>query len=140
MAGKIVRSQNSDFTQIYRTFFAKDLHSENLVEFTIEDLTDDYADKAADLLVNCLAFDEVFNKSLKISENPQALKVLKEFYMYVVREKFSLACFKTESRELVGVNALVVKSKGDEKIQVRKKVKKIATFIKLESFRLKIQK
>ena len=117
----MARTLNSDYPQIYRTFFAKDLHSENFVEFTVEDLTESYADQAADLLINCLADDEVFNKSVKISENPEAMKVLKEFCKKVVSDKFSLAwlsMFQKNVKELVGVNLLVAKSKDDAKFQV----------------------
>jgi hypothetical protein len=118
MEGQIVSSENSAIPRIYRTFSAKNKTTGDLIEFAVQDLTDDYAEEAADLLINHLVSEEVFIKASGIGESFEAKTTLRYFYKQVVAQKHSLACFEKESNQLVGLNVLTVKHKDDVEVEV----------------------
>lgn len=93
---------------------AKALDSDELIEYFVEDLTEKHVEKAVDLILNFLAPEETFQRSIKLAEKENAKEILTEIYSGVFKERVSLACFVSGSFEMVGLNALKVESKGIE--------------------------
>lgn len=100
--------RSSTYPQIYREFCVKD------EEFYIADLTEDDAEEALDLLVKYVIPEENFCKAIEIHKKPNAVKVMCDGYRGLFKLKTSLACFRQDSKELVGLNILGVKMRDEE--------------------------
>lgn len=121
MSEKFARCEDDDYPLTYLTFTAKDLDSDELIEYTVEDLTVDYTEPAVDICVKFLSPDEAFNQATKVPETPSSVEAIQAFNKKTIAERLSLACFNSRTRELVGLNLLIVKSRTDKgKIEVRK--------------------
>lgn len=95
--------------QVYKNFTAAD------EEFVIKDLSTDRIEEAADFMIKFYASDETFMKVIKVSEN-----LLKQFYRFVFKENCAIGCFKKTTDEMIGINALSVKTKSiDTSFNVR---------------------
>ena len=128
------RQESLNFPQIYKTFKVSD------EEFYISDLTDDYFDAALELLVMYVMPEENFCKAIQIHKNPNAMKIMCENYRILFAKKTSLACFKKETNELVGLNILGVNTKGVEKVlSVSKIGVRRTAIILINNFRITIQ-
>lgn len=120
MVVKFKRPKDLEYPKTYHTFHAKDSNTDELVEYVVEDLTEEYTEQALEIFNSFLSPEEICNRAAKVPQTPNAVKALTEFNRLVIKEKFSLACFKKETREFVGFNFLTVKSKSDNaKFEVR---------------------
>lgn len=102
------RPESSIFPQVYQTFTAKG------EEFYISDLTEDHTEAALDLLVRYVVPEENFCRAVRIHEKPNAMKIICENYRELFGKKTSLVCCKKETGEIVGLNILGVKTKGEK--------------------------
>lgn len=99
---------------VYQTFTVRNKESGQDEEFVIQDLPDDLHEKAAEFMIQYYMRDETFQKAIQVSED-----ALREFYRFVFNQKVTIVCFKKGSREILGMNALSVKTKGiDTSFQV----------------------
>ena len=108
------QSQNKMVVKFERNFFVPQIYEtftlcleEGEVEFVIQDLPLEMFEKAADFMIKYYKEDETFSLALNVSE-----ATLKEFYRFVLKEKTTVACLRANTREIVGLNVLSVKSKG----------------------------
>lgn len=102
------RPEGSIYPQIYKTFVVKD------EEFYITDLTADHSEQALDLITQYVIPEENFCKAIQIHTKPNAMKIMMESYRDLFKKQMSLVCIKKETGELVGLNILGVKTKGEE--------------------------
>lgn len=100
------------YPQIYHSFMAKDKSSDDLVEYYIQDLTENKFNLAIEFMVKNQVRDETFHKAFNLYENKNAVIAAKSFYREILKEKMSLVCFKMGSDEIVSVNMMYVQSKG----------------------------
>lgn len=134
MVEKFQRPEVPIFPQIYRKFTANNFGSDELVEYHVQDLTDQYAEQTIEMVLKFLTTEETLQRSINLAERDFAPKILGAFYGSVVKERTSLGCFKTATMEMVGVNALVVKTKGQkEKIKVKIILKSFAFIFVLQN-------
>lgn len=111
---KFKRPENLSFPHVYYSFTAKDKNNDKLVEYRVQDLPEEYYDEAVAFMVSYFIPDETFCSSRDVSNQPSAVKEMRNFWKAAVSEKLSIACFRTDgSDELVGANVLLVKSKDD---------------------------
>lgn len=121
---KFERPKHLEFPKVYHTFQAKDVDSDNLVSYRVQDLPVEYYEKAVELMVKYQLPEETLAASKKLVESEEALEICKFFIGEVFLEKLSLACFKEGSDELVAVNAMVVDVQSyEEEINVRHKLR-----------------
>lgn len=92
---------------VYQTYFSKNDKTGEVEEFVFKDIVQENFEEASEFMLEYYAKDETFLNAIKISQ-----VVLKEFYMYVFRQNSAVGCFKKGTNELVGVNALSVKTQG----------------------------
>lgn len=88
-----------------------------LHHFRIQDLTEEFYEKAIHLFLTDFIADEPIAKELKIWEDPLSLAEMRNLWSSVLRHRVSLACFDEESGELVGVNAVFIET-GNESYDV----------------------
>lgn len=109
---KFVRPESIKIPQVYLTFNAKDKNSDVVVSYRVQDLTEEYYEKAVDLLVKHFLAEETFCACRKLIESEKAVEEFRSLWRSCFAEKLSLACFKDGSDELISVNALMVNIKG----------------------------
>jgi hypothetical protein len=111
---KYKRPESLSFPQIYYKFNAKDKNSDNIVEYRVQDLPEEYFEQTVDFMVKYFIPDETLCMSLGISRKAAPIKEFSDFWMCALKEKLSIACFKNDgSEEFVGANVLLVSSKDD---------------------------
>jgi hypothetical protein len=113
---KFERPKNLSFPHVYYTFKVKDKGSDHVVEYRVQDLTEEYFETALDLIVAHFVPEETFCLCKRISESLKSINAICEFYRGVFKKRLSIACFKNEGddKELVAVNVFVVKESKDE--------------------------
>ncbi|CAO1407403.1 unnamed protein product [Diamesa hyperborea] len=112
---KFERPKNLEFPKVYHTFQAKDVDSDNLVTYRVQDLPEEYYEKALELMEKYQLPEETLSASKKLVENQEAFEICKAFVGGVFSEKLSLACFKDGcSDELIAVNVLMIATSDDD--------------------------
>jgi len=97
-------------SKIYSTFKAKDKDSDEIIEYSIQDIPEDKFEEAINLYFEHFIKDEV----RKLHENQNALIELRHVWMEGIKKsRLGVACFKCDG-EMVGVNILSITDKNDE--------------------------
>lgn len=112
MVSKFVKPADILYPQVFHTFMAKDKDSDELVEYMVQDLTENKFNLAIEFMIKNQVREETFHKALNLYENDNAVKDARSFYRKILNEKMSLICTKLSSDEIVSVNVMYVKSKG----------------------------
>lgn len=86
----------------------------NNEEFHIADLTEKHVEEALELLAKFVIPEENFCKAIQIHTKENAMKIMMETYRELIAKRMSLGCFKTGTDELVGLNILGVKTRGEK--------------------------
>lgn len=127
------RPESSEFPKIWHTFKARDIDSDNLVEYRIQDLPESRFDEAVRMMSSAFCRDEpiceaygalnicfFFCKSNSYSFNftglandPVAIEDQEVMWKSIVNQKSALVCFKEGSTEIVGVNMNIITGKND---------------------------
>ena len=120
MVTKYERKTDKLYPIIHHKFTARNL-DDQLVEFNVQDLTQDHAAEAIDFIFKFNTPDETFQKAIKLAEKDYAPIFMSQYYSQVFAERISLACFESGTNKLVGLNAMTIKSKGikDEILEVK---------------------
>lgn len=105
--------------KIYSKFFAKDLNSDDLVEYQIQDLTEEYFDYCIELYAKDLLMEEIIYKASGIDKDPVAIEIMRDFMRKIYEKKHSLVCLRSDTKEIVGCNGLYVKSRGEQAFGVK---------------------
>lgn len=122
MVTPYVRPESSSYPQTYYRFEASDPNSNNIVKYHVQDLTEDDYDKALELIAKYLTPDETFQRAINLAGKDYLTELLQLYFGSIFDEKVSIACFNSESNEMVGLNALTIKSRGvKETLQVKNK-------------------
>ncbi|XP_063698460.1 uncharacterized protein LOC134829346 [Culicoides brevitarsis] len=107
------RPSNIPFPSVWHTFKAKDLDSDELVEYRVQDMPPEYHQKAMDLMQFDFLRDEVLCASTEISKDEVSLKEILELWQQMLKGNTVLACFRENSDELVGLNMVMVETKDN---------------------------
>ena len=108
------RPDKSVFPQVYHTFKAKDLNSDNIAEYRVQDLPEEYYEQTVDFMVKYFLPDEPISASRDLSNKPCAIKAFRELWHKTLKQKLSIGCFKNDgTNEFVGANMLLIYSKDD---------------------------
>lgn len=97
-------------TKFERWFFRPQVYGKFSVkneEFSIEDLPANQFEDAVDFMIKYYAADETFMKAFQVPEQS-----LREFYRFVFKQRTTIVCFKKGCSDIVGINALSVRTKG----------------------------
>jgi ribosomal protein S18 acetylase RimI-like enzyme len=111
---KFKRPESLSFPQVYYTFKARDKNSDDVIEYRVQDLPEEYYERAVDFMVKYFLPDETFCSSKGLPDKPSGVKEFRDFWSAAMTEKLSIGCFRNDgSDELVGANVLLVSSKED---------------------------
>lgn len=111
------RPVNVTFPQVWLKFQAKDLNSDNLVNYTVEDLPLDRYDEAIDYMFTHFLVDEPRYKAMGVSTDEESAIEIRKLFKIVLQQKMVVACFKEGSDEFVGLNMLAIVTKEDQKVK-----------------------
>ena len=107
------RPEGSLYPIIYSSFKAKLKNSDEVEEYFVQDLTEEYFDRAVDFIVENHAKGAVYHKASKTLDGDSGIQLVREMYSNVFKEKISLICFKLGSKEIAGLNALCIKTRDN---------------------------
>lgn len=122
MVTKFERSGILFNPQVYHSFKLTNKDTNEVEEYLVQDLPQEQVEEAAEFMIEHYVRHETFQKAARV---PKA--ALMQFYRFILQQKVSLACFNKNSGDLVGLNALTVKSKG------------VDTNFKVKSSKLKVR-
>jgi len=94
-------------------FLAKDVDTDELVEYQIRDLTQDRFEEAFDIMVNEYFKNEPLNAHVGCATAQTVIDAYRIICQSTVDEKTSVACFKSDTDEIVGVSIVTVLSRDD---------------------------
>lgn len=115
-----VRPESLEFPIIYYTFKAKSRESDEVIEYRVQDLPDEYFEEALELMRTHFLPDESLCSAKGVPADPQATKVFLDFWAYVMKKHLSIACFRNDGDdELISVNCFDVHGKDDPKEDVK---------------------
>lgn len=100
---------------IYHTFKARDLHSNQIIEFRVQDFPLDRIEEGIQYMIQNFFEDEVMGKTRRIKSDRQAVLEISQFWREVLQRGFSIACFKENSNDIIAMNVLSVSSVNDKK-------------------------
>lgn len=116
------RAEGSIYPMEYDSFKVKGSFNEDEEEFIIQDLTADFFDEAVDVIVKFHAHGGVLHTAANTLASEAGRRRVREMYREVFDEKISLVCLKVGTNEIVGINALTMKTNSDiNKIDVSRK-------------------
>lgn len=110
-----VRPHTINYPTIYHTFQARDLHSNKLVEYRVQDFPRDRFDEGVQYMIQNFFEHEVMGKTRRIKSDRQAVQEVSQFWRRMLPKGFSIACFKENSDEIIAMNVLDVASIDDRK-------------------------
>lgn len=99
--------------KIWHTFKARDINSDNLVEYRIQDLPlDRIADCYEHLLATFIA-DEPAGLALGCEDDPHVSDDYKQLWEPILSQRMAIVCFKEGSTEIVGTNLVYISTQDD---------------------------
>ncbi|XP_055310814.1 uncharacterized protein LOC129573785 [Sitodiplosis mosellana] len=101
------------FPKVWHTFQARDLDSDELIEYRIQDLPLDRFDEALEHMNANYNQDEPIAQVLDGGKQTEHLEDYKLAWRPMAEQKVPLVCFKEGSDEIVGINMLFVINKDD---------------------------
>lgn len=114
------RPETVPFPSVWLRFKARDVDSDNLIEYRVQDLTEADFEAAFDHMKTHFLKDEVMNNVMELWKDEAAIADLYKIWKEMVKQRLSLACFRENSNEMVGCNILYLSAKGtDENFEVR---------------------
>lgn len=110
------RHEGIEYPQIYSKFKVKSKNIDEVEkeeELYIQDLTENYFDDAVDFIVEYHARGSIFHRAANTLSNEEGIQKARGMYRKVFEERVSLICVKADTNEIIGINAMLIKSKLD---------------------------
>lgn len=112
-----IRPNTINYPFIYHTFEARDLHSNKLVKYRVEDYPRDRYEEGVQYMIQHFFEFEVMGRTRRIKSDRTAVQEISQFWREKLARSFSIACFKEDSKEIIAMNLLDVTTIEDEKKQ-----------------------
>ena len=101
--------------QIWHSFKSINSVTNELEEFTVQDLPRERHSEAVDHMLEHFLSDEPICKSKSVKNDAAALKEICSLWKKVLKQNVVISCFKKNCSEIVGLNMLCVITKDDYK-------------------------
>lgn len=111
------RSDSVDYPKVWYRFKARDLNSEKMVEYRIEDLLETRAEEVFKHMKENYLADEPVSQALGGYNDIDHLQDFLYAWRSIFAQKMPLVCYREGSDEIVGVNWIFVIHKDDEFVQ-----------------------
>lgn len=119
------RPEGSNYPCVYEKFKLTLKDSNQEEEFAIQDLTEEFYNDAVDILAINHEHGAVFHMAAGTLTTDEGRAYVKEKLLNTFKEKTSLICVNTRTREIVGLNCLYARTSEELEMepQVRAKSK-----------------
>lgn len=104
-----------NYPRVYHSFKARDLHSEKIIEYRVQDFPRDRYDEGVQYMVQNFFEHEVMGKSRRIKSDRAAVDEISRFWYEILHRELSIVCFKENSDDIIAMNVMDVKSLNDKK-------------------------
>lgn len=107
------RPESEDFPKVWHTFKVRDIHSDKLIEYKIQDLPQDRVGDFYQHLIESFVPDEPVGQAHGYQNDPLVFEDYRRFWAPIIAQRTALVCFKAGSEEIVGGNLVYISSRGD---------------------------
>lgn len=109
------RPANVPYPSVWHTFRAKDVDSDQMVNYVVQDLPEERFEEAIDHMLNIFIYDEPMCEAKKLAEDPVSVQEIRDVWRELVQHRVALICFREGSDEIAGINMTYVSNKDDKK-------------------------
>ncbi|XP_062564730.1 uncharacterized protein LOC134227318 [Armigeres subalbatus] len=109
------RPASVPFPSVWHTFRAKDVDSDQLVNYVVQDLPEDRFEEAINHMLGIFIHDEPMCHAKKLAEDPVSVQEIGEIWRELVKHRVALVCYREGSDEIAGLNMTFVSCKDDKK-------------------------
>ena len=113
MSGIWQRSSEVKYPVKYYEFLARDKDTNELVEYTVEDIPESRYAEASRFMIKYFVPYEPKLVAKNAHNDPEVLEDLLTRYLHPLNQKVSVACFKKGCDDFVGINILEVLGRND---------------------------
>lgn len=106
------RPSEIPYPNVWVRFKAKDIDSDKLVEYRIQDVTDEDFDAVYNNMKAFFFHDEPLNAGCQLIDDTESHKEIYEDWRQVIKQRLSLVCYKEGTNEVVGYSLLRIQIKG----------------------------
>ncbi|XP_031631962.1 uncharacterized protein LOC116346167 [Contarinia nasturtii] len=110
--GKGKKPSSSDPDIIWGVFNATDINGNDIVQYTIRNIPKKKFDQALDIMINYYLTDEPISVAMGIINDKNVVKSYRKQWLKILKNGLSVACFKSGTDEIVGVQLLQIESKN----------------------------
>lgn len=108
------RPSEVPFPSVWHTFKAKDVDSDELVTYVVQDLPEERYEEGIDHMIGIFIHDEPMCRAKHLAEEPQSVDDIRDVWRELVKQRLALMCCKEGSDEIVGLNMTYVSCKDDK--------------------------
>lgn len=116
------RPESVEFPKVWHTFKARDIDTDNSVEYRIQDLPLDRVDDYFKHLLDVYIPGEPVGQALGGENDPFIYEDYKRLWEPVIAQRMALVCFKEGSDEIVGASVLYINTIEDNFVTEMTKV------------------
>lgn len=107
------RPTNIPYPKVWLKFKAKDVLTDVLVEYTVEDLPEERFDEAIEIMAEGFLADVPLVKLKNGANDTEYVDDVTRIWKGIVQQKMCHVCFKESSQEIVGLKMNYLSSKDD---------------------------
>lgn len=107
------------YPSIYHIFKARDLHSNKLIEFRVQDFPRDRYEEGVQYMVQNFFEHEVMGKTRRIKGDRAAVNDISQLWREILPKGFSIVCFKENSEDIIAMNVMDVMTIHEKKEEPR---------------------
>lgn len=108
-----VRPSHIPYPSVWLRFKAKDVLTDDMVEYTVEDLPEDRFDEAIEVMAKGFLADAPMPKLRNAVNDVDYVEDITRIWKIIVKQRMAHVCLKEGSQEIVGVHMSYVSSQGD---------------------------
>lgn len=113
MSGVWRRPSELQFPAQFYKFVARDKGTNELVEYSVEDIPESRYEEACRFMIKYFVPYEPKLVARNAQSDPEVLDDCATKYLHGLKQKVSVACFKKGSNDFIGINILEVLGKDD---------------------------
>lgn len=98
---------------VWLKFKARDVLTDDLVEYTVQDLPEERFEEAIEMMAKGFLADIPLVKLKNGANDMEYVEDVTRIWKGIVKQKMSHVCFKESSQEIVGLKMNYLSSKGD---------------------------
>ncbi|KAJ6641378.1 hypothetical protein Bhyg_06317, partial [Pseudolycoriella hygida] len=110
------RPENILYPNVWLKFQAKDIESDDLIEYSVEDLTEDRFSEAITIMATEFLANAPLSKSKNAANDAEYVEDIVKIWTELLKQRMTNVCYKEGSPEIVGLNFNYVASKDDESL------------------------